>query len=137
MESQNPSHSFRVRQSTRLLALWTLIWLVSTALSTFGPIFLWDNATILSSLSICLTTVLGLVLVYVNMRYLNTIDELQRKLQLDAMAVALGISIVLGLSYSKLEIAKVISFHAEIGHIVILFSTIYLFVLLRGIKKIS
>jgi hypothetical protein len=50
---------------------------------------------------------------------------MQRKVNTDAMAIALGVGVVGGLSYSMLDVANVISFDAEIGHLLILVSVTY------------
>ena len=43
-------------------------------------------------------------------QYLLGLDELQRKIQLDAMALSLGVGLVVGVSYELLEDIKLITF---------------------------
>lgn len=65
-------------------------------------------------------------MILANKKYLNDLDELQRKIQLEAMAVALGIAVVAGLSYSMLDVWNLISYDAEISHLVIIIGLTYL-----------
>lgn len=64
-------------------------------------------------------------MILANKRYLNGLDEMQRKISLEAMAIALGVGVVGGLSYSMLDTANVVSYHAEISHLVILIGISY------------
>lgn len=59
-------------------------------------------------------------------KWLKQLDELQLKIQLDAMALALGVGIVGGLSYSLLDITNLIPMDAEISVLVIAISLTYL-----------
>ncbi|WP_367589167.1 hypothetical protein [Aquimarina sp. 2201CG1-2-11] len=119
------------------MALWTLLWVVSLALATFGPKFLWNENTTWSILAIAINTAFGAGMIWANTKHLNVLDELQKKIQLDAMGIALGVGIVGGLSYSVTDIANVISSDAEIGFLVILISITYMIALLVGKKRYS
>ena len=65
-------------------------------------------------------------MILANKRHLNGLDEMQRKIQLEAMALSLGVGVVGGLSYSMLDVTNVISYDAEISHLVILIGLTYL-----------
>ena len=133
MENQDRNHE--IKKVTKNLALWTFLWLVSLAIATFGPIFLWEGKTTLSILAILLTTALGVGMIWANIRHLNVLDELQRKIQMDAMGIALGVGIVGGLSYSVMDIANVIPVDAEIGFLVMLISFSYIISLLVAKRR--
>ena len=133
MENQDRNHE--IKKVTKNLALWTFLWLVSLAIATFGPIFLWEGNTTLSILAILLTTALGVGMIWANIRHLNVLDELQRKIQMDAMGIALGVGIVGGLSYSVMDIANVIPGDAEIGFLVMLISFSYIISLLVAKRR--
>ena len=111
-----------VVKATKNLALWTILWVASLALATFGPKFLWEENTILSILTIAINSALGAGMIWANVKHLSVLDELQKKIQLDAMGIALGVGIVGGLSYSVMDISNVISSNAEIGFLVMLIS---------------
>lgn len=120
------------RKNEKLLALWTGSWLLSMALATYGPKFLWDYNPVISVLFIVINTALGVGMIMMNRKLLNGLDELHRKIQMDAMAIALGIGVVGGLSFSMLDVVDVISFDAEISHFVFLIGISYLVAIVVG-----
>ena len=124
-----------VVKATKNLALWTILWVASLALATFRPKFLWEENTILSILIIAINSALGAGMIWANVKHLSVLDELQKKIQLDAMGIALGVGIVGGLSYSVMDISNVISSNAEIGFLVMLISISYMVALLIGKKR--
>jgi hypothetical protein len=67
--------------------------------------------------------------------YLLGLDELQRKIQLDAMALSLGVGLVIGSSYELLEDIKLITFEPEISHLIILMSLTYVVAAVLGHRK--
>lgn len=134
---KSDTNSKQVTKVTKNLAVFTMLWLVTLALSTFGPKFLWDANKAMSLIAIGINTALGAVLIWANIKHLNVLDELQKKIQIDAMAIALGVGIVGGLSYSVLDISNVIASDAEIGFLVMLISTAYIVALLVGKKRYS
>ena len=124
----------RTRRNTVRLGLWTGAWLVSMALAVFGPIFLWESRSV-SLVAILLNVARGIGMMVANQQHLEGLDELQRKIQLDAMALALGMGLVLGLGYSAMDIANVIEFDAEISFLVMLIGVIYIVGVLIGRRK--
>jgi len=126
MESEN------VTKVIKNLALWTLLWLVSLALATFGPKFIWQENTTWSIVAIVINTAIGAGFIWAQMKRMTVLDELQKKIQLDAMGIALGVGIVGGMSYSVMDIANVISGDAEIGFLVMLISVSYMIALAVG-----
>lgn len=124
----------RTRRNTVRLGLWTGAWLISMALAVFGPIFLWESRGV-SLVAILINIALGIGMMVANKHHLDGLDELQRKIQLDAMALALGMGLVLGLGYSAMDIANVIEFDAEISFMVMLIGVIYIVGVLIGRRK--
>jgi hypothetical protein len=57
---------------------------------------------------------------------------MHRKIFMEAMAFALGVGVVGGLSYSMLDAANVISFNAEIAHLVMLIGVTYAIAFIVG-----
>ena len=68
-------------------------------------------------------------------QFLLGLDELQRKIHLDAMAISLGIGLVFGCSYEMLEDIKLIPFQPEIAHVIILMSLTYVVGAFLGHRK--
>jgi hypothetical protein len=95
------------------------------AVVAFGPSLLWNNNSAVTLLFIVINTIIGVGMLLMNRKYTNALDEMHRKVNMDAMAIALGVGVVGGMSYSMLDIADVISFDAEISHLVILIGLTY------------
>lgn len=113
-------------QRSRSLAYWTFAWVASMALASFGPKFLWDFNPWISIVVILSNLAFGSGMILAQKKWLLSLDELQIRIQLNAMAVALGVGIVGGLGYSLLDISNVISMDAEIGILVMLIGLTYL-----------
>jgi uncharacterized membrane protein len=127
--------SKQMKKATKNLALWTLFWLVSLALATFGPKFIWQENTTWSIIAVVINASFGAGLILAHIKHLSALDELQKKVQLDAMGIALGVGIVGGLSYSVMDISNIISGDAEIGFLVMLISISYMVALAVGKKR--
>ncbi|MCX2740902.1 hypothetical protein [Pontibacter anaerobius] len=112
--------------NTRLLAIWTFAWVASMALATFGPTFIWQENMPLTLLAIAINAAFGVAMILANIRHIKGLDEMQRKIQLEAMGIALGVGVVGGLSYTLLDTTNVISGDAEISFLVILIGLTYL-----------
>lgn len=125
----------RTKKNTIGLAIWTISWTFSMALATFGPEFIWESNTALTIAAILLNLVLGFAMILANIRHLKGLDELHQKIQLEAMAFALGVGIVCGLSYTLLDTTNVISSDAEISHLVILIGLTYFFGTVIGVRR--
>ncbi len=119
-------------RNTKNLALWTALWLVSLALVTFGSKFLWDFNPAISILTILLNLGMGIGMILANIRYIRGLDELEQKININAMGIALGVGVVGGLSYSLLDITNVISSDAEISMIVALMGITYMAAIIIG-----
>jgi hypothetical protein len=96
------------------------------ALATFGPKLLWQGNSLLTTIGILLNLAVGIGVIIANKRHLSSLDELQRKIQLEAMGLTLGVAVVFGLSYSLLDTTNLVSYDAEISHLVILIGLTYL-----------
>ncbi|MDW5287566.1 hypothetical protein [Formosa sp. PL04] len=133
MEPQNWNK--KVKQNTKTLAFWTLAWLLSMALATFGPKFIWEDNFTFTLIGVILNFLIGIGMIYANMKQLKGLDELQQKIQLEAMGIALGVGIVGGLSYSLLDTTNIISKDAQISFLVMGISITYLVATFIGNKK--
>ena len=122
-------------KTTARLGFWTLAWVLSMALATFGPKFIWDGNEPLTILGIIVNMLIGLGMILANKHHLRSLDELHQKVQLEAMALALGVAVVVGLAYSNLDIANVIDQDAEISHLVLLIGVTYLSSLILGLRR--
>ena len=122
-------------RNTKRLAFWTLVWLITLALATFGPIVLWDYNKPLSIAAMLLNLAMGIGMILANKRHLRGLDEMQQKVQLEAMGLALGVALIVGLSYSVLDVSNVVPFDAEISHLVVVMGITYGIGVWAGLRR--
>lgn len=117
------------------LALWTLAWVASTALLRFGAEYIWDYHPAYSISALITHLALGLAMIMVNVKHLSNLDELQRKITMDAMGITLGVGLIAGIAYEQLEDIKLITFEPEISHLIMLMGITYIISILIGNGK--
>ena len=122
-------------KNTVRLGFWTLAWVVSMAIANFGPRILWDHNETITIVAILVNMAIGGGMILANKRHLRGLDEMHQKIQLEAMAVSLGVGLVVGLGYSNLDVTNTISADAEISHVVILMGLTYLASVIVGNRK--
>ena len=122
-------------RNTIHLGFWTFAWVVTMAIATFGPRFLWNSNEVLTIAAILFNIAIGAGMILANKRHLHGLDEMHQKIQLEAMALSLGVGLILGLGYSNLDVTNVIAFDAEISHLVILMGLTYLAGVIAGTRK--
>lgn len=135
LPTNSASRSATTARNTVLLGYWTAAWLLTMALANFGPRLLWDSNDWLTGLAILLNLAIGVGVILTNKRHLQGLDELQRKIQLEAMALSLGVGLIFGLGYSNLDVTNLIAADAEISHLIILMALTYLFGIFLGHRK--
>ncbi len=126
MENVKNTWAMRQKKNTIRLFVWTAGWTLSLALATFGPKFLWQGNSTMTVLAIIINLVFGIGMIFANKHHLKGLDEMLQKIELEAMAVALGVGVVAGISYSVMDITNLISTDAEISHLVILIGLTYM-----------
>jgi hypothetical protein len=122
-------------KNTLLIFYWTVAWVLTTALVNFGTEYIWQSNKLLISLTILFNVVIGFGMILAVKRYLKGLDEMQQKIQLDAMALSLGVGLVLGLGYSSMDQTNLIPFDAEISHMIMLMSITYIVGIFAGLRK--
>jgi len=123
------------KRNTVRLAYWTFAWVATMAIATFGPEVLWDYATVPTVLAMLLNFCMGVGMIVANSHYLQGLDELHKKIFLDAGALTLGVGLVCGLSYELLGTIELISFEPEISHLVVLMALTFLTGMVLGNNK--
>jgi len=116
---KNKTFTLKQKSNLKILAYWTIAWTSSQALVTFGSKLIWPESTVFIISTILLNIGLGIGLILANRKYLIEGDELEKKIALESMSLALGLSIVVGLAYSSADQANLIPFNADISHLVI------------------
>ena len=124
-------------RNTKNLALWTLAWVISMAVASLGSALLWADNTAVTALTIAVNLLIGVGMIWANKKHLLGLDEMEQRVQLEAMGITLGVGLIVGLAYSNLAQTKLIPFNAEISHLVMLMGLTYLvsvYSLLRRLK---
>ncbi|MCC2618205.1 hypothetical protein LJ739_18255 [Aestuariibacter halophilus] len=135
--SQAPTETLQQRYKTsiRKLTIWTMAWLISLALVAFGPAFIWDYQTTVSVVAIVVNLLVGVQMIIANKRHLDGMDELQRKLHMNAMAISLGVSMVSGAVYGLLEPVRLLEQTPSPSNILFVMGISYLVSLVIGSRK--
>ena len=135
LKSPEIGYCLRVRTSTIRLARWTGLWVAATALMSFGPVFLWNKAVVFTLFAVGLSVAVGAGMILANKNYLAELDELQRKVYLDAMAITVGVAVIVPIPYKVLEKYAVIPFHADVEHLMMLMSLTFVVSLIYGTRR--
>ena len=115
----------RMIRHTVSLAAWTAAWAASLALAAFAPGTAWNEQSIATVLAIAFNVLIGIGMLIANKRHLQALDELQRTIQLQAMAWTLGAGLVAGMAWTLLDRYGLVAFEASIAHLVIFMSLVY------------
>jgi len=125
LNSDSGGWAARHKQNVVRLGFWTGAWVVTLAVAVFGSLLVWSDSKVLTSIAILVNVAAGAGMIVANKNHLRGLDEMQQKIQLDAMALALGVALVAGLAYSTCDITNLIGFDAEFSHLVFLISFTY------------
>lgn len=129
------SYCRRMRRANLRCGVWAVGWTLSQALATFGGKLWWPEAMGLKVAAISLNGLVGIGMVLSLKRFLGELDELHRRIQLEALALTVGLGVVMGMSYATLDQVDVIRGDAEIGHLVIFMSLTYAVSVLAGNRR--
>ena len=130
-ECDKKSYREKNNANNVILRNWTFAWVISLAIASFAPRFIWDFSTIPTIIAVFINLAVGVKMLLANRNHLRGLDEMQQKILLEAMALALGVGLVVGLSYELLEDIKLITYQPEISHV------IFLMVITYGVAVIS
>jgi len=125
LKTDSSNWAARSKKNTMRLGYWTGAWLVTMAVATFGPLLMWQSSQLLTVLAITLNLGTGFGMIVANKLHLQGLDEMHQKIQLEAMALSLGVGLVVGLGYSMMDVTNLIAFDAQISHLVILVGLTY------------
>ncbi|MFE6286224.1 hypothetical protein [Streptomyces sp. NPDC057877] len=98
-----------IKASARLV-LWTFAWAATLALAKFGPQLLWDPPQRVAGwAAVAANLAAGTGWIVAFTRFLRALDELQRKIMQDALAVTLGVGWILGFTYVVTDDASLVA----------------------------
>jgi hypothetical protein len=128
VHAHNDTASYRdSNKATVKLVVWTLAWAATLAAARFGPEFVWDSQQQVASWAAVAVNVLaGIAWVVTFARFLRALDDLQRKIMLDALAVTLGVGWVVGFAYFVADAAGLVTHDLNIALFPALLGVVYL-----------
>ena len=135
MNPPNPprnGYQSRIRTSTRRLCRWHGWWATTTLLMAFGPGFLWHRALGLTLAAVGLDVVVGIGMILATKNYVEELDELQRRIFLNALGIAVGVGLIVGVPWTVMDAYRVIRLHANFGLLIVLQGLTFLVTLLYG-----
>ena len=107
-----------LKKHTKILMAWTLAWVVSLAFLSGGVNNLWDNI-IFTQIGLIINFFIGLGMIIANKNLFKHYDELQKKIQFEAMALTLGLAVVVGTVYEVSFDFGVINSEPEFEYLVL------------------
>lgn len=128
-EQQETGYRAELRASGGLVA-WTLAWAATLALARFGP-GLWGEQLVATWATIVVNLAVGIGWIVAFTRFLRTLDDLQRKIVQDALAIALGAGWVVGFGYVVADGAGLVP-EAEIAMLPALMGVVFVVTFVVG-----
>ena len=113
------------KKYTKILLGWTFAWVVSLAFLSAGVNYLWDSLLI-TKIGLLINLSIGVGMIIANKNLLNHYDELQKKIQLEAMALTLGLTVVVSCVYEVSFDFGIINSEPEGEYLVIFISICYI-----------
>lgn len=100
--ADNRTYDQRARRDSLAIVGWIFTWMLSLVISDKAALYGWWSAEWITWLSIAVNFALGVWVAVRFVRMLRGMDDLQRKIQLDALAFSFGVTLVATISYSLL-----------------------------------
>ncbi len=118
-------------KSTIRLISWVLVWVGTLILVDKAVLYGWYASDFISVLGIVINAGMGLGMIVTFLRFLREIDEMQRKIQLDSLALSMGIGFVGSFSYTLLVTTGFVA-DPEVRDIILLMAGTYIASLIVG-----
>ena len=123
-----------LKKNTKKLAIWTVAWVGSLAFLTGAENTLWDSLLI-TKIGLLINFAIGIGMIIANKNLFKTYDELQKKIQFEAMALTLGLVVVAGLTYEISFDFGVINSEPEFEYLVLFISFSYIVSVLLNSRR--
>ena len=99
----------RINQSSVRLLICTSGWVTTTAVVAFGPRLWWEFDPTMTLIAIVLNLITGAIMLVAQYRHLMSMDELQKQTHLEAMAISLGVTAIVTVTYGNMEPAGLLA----------------------------
>ena len=113
------------KKHTKILLAWTLAWVASLAFLTGAENALWDNI-IFTQIGLIINFAIGVGMIIANKNLFKHYDEFQKKIQFEAMALTLGLAVVVGCTYEISFDFGVINSEPEFEYLLLFISFTYI-----------
>tara|TARA_B110001454_G_C12467113_1_gene328756 strand:+ start:112 stop:501 length:390 start_codon:yes stop_codon:yes gene_type:complete len=108
-----------IKKKEKNLAFWTVAWVLTFFLLASGPNELWNSKSI-TIIALIINVIVAVGMLLSNRDLFEYYDELQKKVQLEAMAITLGISVIFGCLFEQTYKLGLINLKPKL-HIFIMF----------------
>jgi hypothetical protein len=132
VQAHDQTGGHEATKASARLALWTVAWTATLALAKFGPRLLWDSQPAATWAAVAINLAVGVGWIIAYARYLRGIDELQRKINQDALAVTLGVGWVAGFAYVVADAADLITYDVNVAVFPVLMAVVYMLTIVVG-----
>ena len=113
------------KKQTKIMLAWCFAWVASLAFLSGGVNYLWDSLLI-TKIGLLINLAIGIGMIIAHKNLFKTYDELQKKIQFEAMAITLGLAVVVGNIYEISFDFGVINSEPEFEYLIIFISFIYI-----------
>ena len=135
LKADSNDYTTSIKKTNVHMLFWTVAWLASMVLAAYGPRLIWDFATLPTILGVLFNLAVGFGMIFSTKRHVQTLDELGKKIFLDAAAITLGVVLVCGVSYELLEDIRLISGEPQISFLIVLMSLTFVAANYVGTRK--
>lgn len=133
MQAHNETASYREsNRASAQLVLWTLAWAATLAAARFGPEVVWDERPAASWAAVAVNVLVGITWIVTFARFLRALDDLQRKIMQDALAVTLGVGWVVGFAYAVADAAGLVTRDLDLALFPAMLGVVYMIAFVVG-----
>jgi uncharacterized membrane protein len=124
------------RKNQRNIVVWSLAWIAPFLAVNLAVKNDWIGSDPLALAATIAVTGLGVGALLAYRRFLSDADELMRKIQLDALALTVGVGVVSGFSYTLLETAGLVA-EAEVMTLIMIMMVTYTGGIVVGMRRFA
>ena len=122
------------KKQSKVLLGWTLAWVVSLAFLSGAENTLW-NDLIYTKIGLLINLAIGIGMIIAHKNLFKTYDELQKKIQFEAMAITLGLVVVVGITYEVSFDFGIIKKEPEFEYLMLFISFSYMASIIISTRK--
>jgi len=123
-----------LKKNTKKLAIWTVAWVGTLAFLSGGVNNLWDSLLI-TKIGLLINFAIGIGMIIANKNLFDHYDELQKKIHLEALALTLGLTVIVGISYEVSFDFGIINSEPETEYLIMFISFSYIVSVLLNSRR--